>query len=142
MIVGTLSTHCVVYFQAHSSACCGLCIRIFSSECFSAIGEDPEVVAAQPPLRNSPRPAEFQVDDGGNIYFILIEQSVLCQVPTFNEALYVWFCSHYIFHLSYCNSIAEVCMFFQEFLFGLPAGGKRSATYPTTATDIQQLTIR
>ena len=70
------------------------------------------------------------------LYFV--EQATLCQVTSFFEALYVWFSAHYIFHLSYCESLVDMCTFIQ----GLPAAGKKSATYLTTATDIQQLTIR
>ena len=69
------------------------------------IGEDPEIVASQPPLRNSPRLAEFEDEDGASTFFIFVEQSTL---STLSEALYIWFCTHYIFHRS---STAEVYLF-------------------------------
>lgn len=108
----------------------------------SQIGEDPEVVASNPPVRNSPRIGEFDVEDGNNTYFIFVEQAVLCEVPSFCKALFLWFCVHYVFHLSYCSQLNDVCMFFQEFVFGLPCSGKRSSSYLTIATDIQRNTIR
>ena len=106
------------------------------------IGEDPNVVAAQPPARNAPRFAEFVVEDSSSTYFVFVEQTTLCECSTFTDALFLWFCTYYVFHLSYYTVLADVCAFFQEFIFGLPLTGKRSASYLSTATDIQQLTLR
>ena len=106
------------------------------------IGEDPSVVATQPPARNSPRFAEFIVEDSSSSYFVFVEQTTLCECPTFAHALFIWFSTHYVFHLSYCSLLNELCSFFQEFLFGLPLTGKRCVSNLTTATDIQQLTVR
>ena len=105
------------------------------------IGEDPSVVARQPPPRNSPRFAEFVAEDGGSTYVLFVEQTTICGSPAFTKTLFLWFCVHYVFHLSYSAPLTEVCEFFQEFVFGLPLTGKRSASYLSTATDIQQLTI-
>lgn len=107
------------------------------------IGQDPEVVASNPPIRNSPRIGEFNVEDGNNTYYIFVEQMVLCELSSFSKALFIWFSVHYVFHLSYCSPLNDLCMFLQEFVFGLPsAGGKRSASYLTIVTDIQRKTIR
>ena len=32
-----------------------------------------------------------------------------------------WFIFHYVFNLEYCNQVKYVALFFQEFVFGLPA---------------------
>lgn len=106
------------------------------------IGEDPNVVSAQPPVRNSPRLAEFVVEDGNGTYFLFMEQMTVCEVNSFTKALFLWFCTHYVFHLNYCPALSDLCTFIQEFVFGLPCAGKRSATYLSIATDIQQITVR
>lgn len=108
----------------------------------SQIGEDPDVVAAQPPVRNSPRLAEFAVESGSSSYFLFVEQITLCETFSFTKALFLWFSTHYVFHLSYSPVLNDLCTFFQEFIFGLPSIGKRSASYLSTATDIQQITVR
>ena len=110
--------------------------------CIHQIGEDPEVIASQPPLRNAPRIAEFAVEDGDSQFYLIVEQRVVCQTANFTKALYLWFCLHYIFHICYEPSLHDVCMFFQEFIFGLPCTAKRSSSYLSTATDIQALTTR
>ena len=100
------------------------------------------MVAAQLPVRNSPKFAEFAVEDGDSSFYIFVEQMTLCETSTFTKALFLWFCVHYVFHLSYSTSLSDLCTFFQEFVFGLPAKGKRCTSYITTATDIQQFTVR
>lgn len=99
-------------------------------------------MASNPPIRNSPRIAEFDVEDGNNTYFLFVEQMALCETSSFCKALFLWFSIHYVFHLSYCSSLSDLCMFIQEFVFGLPCAGKRSASYLTIVTDIQRNTIR
>lgn len=93
-------------------------------------------------MRNSPRFAEFVIEDGGSTYFLFVEQTTICESSTFTRALFLWFCIHYVFHLSYSTLLTDLCTFFQEFVFGLPSAGKRSASYLTVATDIQQHTVR
>ena len=82
------------------------------------------------------------MEDGDPSYYILVEQMALCETSTFKKALFLWFSTHYVFHLSYAPTISDFCTFFQEFIFGLPAKGKRCTSYLTTATDIQQFTVR
>ena len=52
---------------------------------------------------------------------------------------------HYIFNLEYCANIKPVALFFQEFVFGLPATSymkhQKSATYLTVTTDIQKFVV-
>ena len=64
------------------------------------------------------------------------------ETSTFTKALFLWFSVHYVFHLSYSTILNDFCTFFQEFVFGLPAKGKRGTSYLTTATDIQQFTVK
>lgn len=110
---------------------------------YTQIGEDPDVVASRPPVRNSPRLAEFVVEnDGKETFFIFIEKLTICEVNSFTRALFLWFCTYYVFHLNYCEVHSDFCIFMQEFVFGLPCPGKRTATYLTVATDIQQMTVR
>ena len=44
--------------------------------------ETPEQVASECPTRNSPRIAAF-VGEEAKQYFVIVEQKVLCQVPSF-----------------------------------------------------------
>lgn len=80
-------------------------------------GEDPNVVAAQPPARCSLRSAEFVVEDASSTYFVFVEQMTVCECSTFLNALFIWFCTHYVL---YYTELADLCAFFQEFIFGLP----------------------
>ena len=68
-----------------------------------------------------------------------MEQITLCETATFTKTLFLWFCIHYVFHLSYSTPLNDLCIFVQEFVFGLPSSGKRSASHLTIATDIQQI---
>ena len=56
----------------------------------------------------------------------------------------LWFIGHYVFNLEYCPHVKEIALFFQEFLFKLPATStmkrQKSATYLTVTTDIQNCT--
>ena len=55
------------------------------------------MVAAQLPVRNSPRFAEFAVEDGDSSFYIFVEQMTLCETSTFTKALFLWFCVHSYF---------------------------------------------
>ena len=93
-------------------------------------------------MRTSPRLAEFVNDNESETYFLFVEQITVYEVETFSRALFTWFCIHYVYHLDYCASVLDFCTFFQEFIFGLPCGVKRSATYLAIATNIQRITVR
>ena len=83
------------------------------------------------------------MEDGDNdTYFLFVEQKTLCQVNSFSRVLFLWFCVHYVFHRSDCDTLSDLCSLVQEFVFGLPCAGKRSATYLSIATDIQQIALR
>ena len=43
----------------------------------------------------------------------------------------------YVFNLEYNKNTKDICLFFQEFVFGLPHSGKKSSTYLSVTTDIQ-----
>ena len=91
---------------------------------------------------NSPWIAEFSNEDRENVFYIMVEQKAVCQTVNFTKALYVLFCSHYVFHLCYKVAVKDVCMFFQEFIFGLPCTAKHTSGYLSTATGIQAVTDR
>ena len=50
----------------------------------------PEDVAMERPVRNSPRFVAFTGETQSQ-YYIIVEQKVLCQVPTFQDALFITF---------------------------------------------------
>lgn len=104
----------------------------------------PETVAESPdpPQRNAPWIGEFKVDDGDSVYFIFIERKVLCTINSFAKSLFTWFSLYYVFNLEYDTNTNEVCLFFQEFVFGLPSNtSKKTSTYLSVTTDIQRFTI-
>ena len=103
------------------------------------MGEDHEYVASESPVRTAPRICEFSTEDGPSKYMIFIEQQAICETGTLTKAIFLWFSSHYVFHLCY-DTISHVCLFFQEFSFGLPCTNTRSPSYLSKATDIQRLT--
>lgn len=109
------------------------------------MAEDPETVAvsSDPPKRNAPWIGEFKVEDGDSIYFIFVEQKVLCTTNSFTKALFIWFSLYYIFNLEYDTNANDVCVFFQEFVFGLPNNSfKKTSTYLSVTTDIQSFSTR
>ena len=103
--------------------------------------DDPEVVAALSAGNvKSPRIGRFIPEDGNEEYFIFVED---LEVNTYLKALFLWFSLFYIFHLSYPSNLVEVCLFFQEFVFGIPdTGMPKSLTYKSVTTDIQSITFR
>lgn len=104
----------------------------------------PESVAAAEPKRNAPWIGEFAVEDGDTVYFIFVEQKVVCTVNSFPKSLFVWFSLFYIFNLEYDQNTRNVSLFFQEFVFGLPAGSacKKTSTYLSVTTDIQSIALK
>ena len=74
----------------------------------------PEQAAAEPPARNTPRIAEFEVDDGTPIIFIFVEQSVLCPASSFCKAVFYWFSAHYVFNLEYSKNLKEFGLYFSR----------------------------
>ena len=99
--------------------------------------DDVDEIMSRNPPRTAPRVAVFQGADGGQTdYFIFIEKAVLCEVNTFTKAIMFWFVSHYVFNLEYEKWLKDVAMFFQVFVFGLPAGTKKSALYLTVTSDL------
>lgn len=105
----------------------------------------PESVAVAEPHRNAPWIGQFVADDGDDhyIYFIFIEQSALCTVNSLSMALFIWFSLFYVFNLEYVASIRDLCLFFQEFVFGLPDNSaKKNSTYLAVTTDVQSCALR
>lgn len=103
------------------------------------ITESPENVS-QRSGKNSPRVATF-VGDESIQYFILVEQTVLCQSRSLQYALFLTFSSYYVFHLEYPKPIRNVMFFFQDYILSYPDSLRRPATYLATASDIKKMTI-
>jgi len=62
----------------------------------------PEQVCTQPPIRSCPRIAAF-IGEETIQHFVLLEQKVLCQVPSFQQALFI--ALMYVLHLEYPKQI-------------------------------------
>ena len=96
-------------------------------------------MVASEEARNTPWIGEFAADDGDSMYFVFIERTILCSVNSFTRALFLWFTLYYVFNLEYERNTRDICLFFQEFIFGLPDNFcKKSATYLSVSTDIQR----
>ena len=74
-------------------------------------------------------------------YFIIVEHNVLCQVPSFQHALFVAFSAFYIFHLEYPKALKNVMLFLQDYVLAFPDSMRRPSTYLAAAADIKRLTI-
>ncbi len=100
---------------------------------------DPELVASKQG-KNAPWIGQFCAEDGAVTFFVFVEQSVFCTVTTLSKAIFIWFSLFYVFNLEYSKAVHDLCIFFQEFVFGLPhsVSGKTS-TYLSITTDIQAL---
>ncbi len=102
------------------------------------MSDDPEVAATAVKGLNSPWIGQFSADDGGETFFVFVEQSVFCPTPTLSKAIFVWFSLFYVFNLAYEKPVRDICLFFQEFVFGLPDNtAKKNSTYLSVTTDIQ-----
>ena len=105
------------------------------------MSDKPEDVARGEPVRNAPWIGKFTVDDGDSTYFLFVEQMVLCSANSLSKTLFLWFSLHYVFNLEYDDHVKELCLFFQEFIFGLPSNCKRTSTYLSATTDIQNYAL-
>ena len=48
----------------------------------------------------------------------------LFQTSSFMKTLLLWFSSHYVLNMHYAKPVSEVCLFFQEYIFGQPQNTK------------------
>jgi hypothetical protein len=102
--------------------------------------DDPDVIAKRDLKMMAPWFASFESEDSCQ-YFVFVEGQVLTQSNSFSKTLLLWFCTHYVLNLEYVAR--EVALFFQEFIFNLPATAsekEKNATYLSVTTDIQKYT--
>ena len=66
---------------------------------------------------------------------------MVCPVTDFSQAVCLWFALHYVLNLEYSTKVREVALFFQEFVFKLPATSgtkkQKTVTYLTVTTGIE-----
>lgn len=86
---------------------------------------------------SSPRIAAL-VGDEAVQYFIVVEQDVFIQVPTFQLALFVVFSAYYIFNLAYPKQMEKVLFFLQDYVLGMPDSAHRPGAYLATASDLNK----
>ena len=77
--------------------------------------ETPEYVCKEPPCKNSPRIAGFFGEESQQ-YFVLLEQRVLCQLPSLKFAVFIMFSAYYAFHLEYPKPVKTVMLFLQDYV--------------------------
>lgn len=93
-------------------------LKLFTSQFVSIINvslqitETPEYASTEAPTRSSPRISAF-VGEEQKQYFVIVEQKVLCQVPSIQQALFIFFSAYYVFHLEYPKQL----MFFYKIIF-------------------------
>ena len=71
-------------------------------------------------------------------YFVLMEQSVLCQVSSLSQALFVAFGCYYVYNLEYTTKASNIFFFFQDYLLGYPDSAKRPSSYIAVLSDIKK----
>ena len=100
--------------------------------------ETPEHVCDEVPIRSYPRIAAF-VGEEQKQYFVLVERKVLCQVPSFQMALFITFSSFYVFHLEYPKLLKHTMFFLQDYVLAYPDSLRRQGSYLGTASDIKKI---
>lgn len=95
-------------------------------------------ICKEPPARSSPRIAALVGESTSVQYFVVVEQSVLCELPSFKMALYIMFCAYYVFNLAYPRQSKNTLQFLQDFVLGSPDTLKRTATYLAVSSDINR----
>ena len=88
------------------------------------------------PQLMSPRIAAFVGEESVHH----IEGQVLCQIPSFQSALFLVF-AYYVFHLDYPKIVRSVFFFFQDYVLAFPDSQKRPSVYLATASDIKKLSL-
>ena len=69
------------------------------------------------PIRNAPCVA-VMISESNKQYFMLMEQTVLCEVPSLPQALFVAFGCYYVYNLEYPTKASNIFFFFQDYLLG------------------------
>ena len=80
----------------------------------------------------SPRVAAFLTDQKSQ-YFVVTEKKVLCEVPSFQDALFYTFACYYVFNLAYPKECEKVLFFFQDYVVQHPDYVGCTSTYLSTA---------
>jgi len=89
------------------------------------------------PTRNAPRVAAM-IGETNKQYFVLMEQSVVGEVPSLPQALYVAFGCYYVYNLEYPPKASCIFFFFQDYLLGYPDSLKRPSSYIAVLSDIKK----
>ena len=67
------------------------------------------------PLRNAPRVAAM-IGESSKQYFVLMEQTVLCEVSSLPLSLYIAFACYYVYNLEYPIKASSIFFFFKDYL--------------------------
>ena len=78
-----------------------------------------EEVSSDPELP-APRIGAYLSDT--KLFFLFVENNILCQVSAVSHALFLLFSSYYVFYLEYPNPCSEEChvYFLQDYVFNYP----------------------
>ena len=114
---------------------CMACVE-YSSLLFQDVVSVEEAITSEP-IRNAPRVAAM-VGERKRQYFVLMEQSVLCEVASLSQALFVAFGCYYVYNLEYPPKASSIVFFFQDYLLGYPDSVKRPSSYIAVLSDIKK----
>ncbi len=89
------------------------------------------------PVRNAPRVVAM-IGECNKQYFVLMEQTVLCEVSSLPLSLYVAFACFYVYNLEYPIKASSIFFFFQDYLLGYPDSVKRPSSYIAVVSDIKK----
>ena len=89
------------------------------------------------PVRNAPRVAAM-ISESNKQYFVLMEQTVLCEVQSLPSTFYWLWLLYYVYNLEYPTKASNIFFFFQDYLLGYPDSLKRPSSYIAVVSDIKK----
>ena len=67
-----------------------------------------------------------------------MEQTVLCEVPSLPQALFVAFGCYYVYNLEYMTKPSNIFFFFQDYLLGYLDSLKQPSSYIAVVSNIKK----
>ena len=61
---------------------------VLQNSFFFQIEEDLDFIARKPPVCNSPWIAEFSIEDGEHVFFIMVQKKAICQTANFTKVCF------------------------------------------------------
>ena len=101
-VMNTTKKSSLGYVYLEYEVCLYACRRLHMTCNFTSFSfQTMDDICKEPPARSSPRIAALVGESTSVQYFVIVEPSVLCELPSFKVALYIMFCTYYVFKLAY-----------------------------------------